>query len=382
MCQQIRHKSEFFCSLCESIYRRLGRVIYVIFIKTIHDFSNYLGDLGWPKYMYSKLENKYTIWKVHNSKMEYAGGYVDRFTSMKIFVRIIQLGSFTAVGVEMGMTQSAVSKKMAALETSLGATLLTRTHRQVLLTEVGTSFYEHCLSILNELDEAEAQAKDYTLNPKGNLRINVPVAFGRLHVSPHLPIFMKTYPDIRVDISALDRKIDLVADGFDLVIRIGELADSNLIARRLGYSPRVIVASPEYLTQHGVPRSLADLKQHSCLVYTGLATVNIWHFRHQGKAVSQQVTGSMQSNASDAITECLLSGLGIAVMPVWLIQSQLTAGSLVTILNDFVPTEFPINAVYPQNHYIPLKVGYFVNFMKDVYSGNPVFKSNTKEHKE
>ncbi|NRB41685.1 MAG: LysR family transcriptional regulator [Pseudomonadales bacterium] len=295
---------------------------------------------------------------------------------MKIFVRIIQLGSFTAVAADMGMTQSAISKKIAALESSLGATLLTRSNRQVLLTEVGTNYYEHCVAILNALDEAEAQTKDYQLTPKGNLKINVPVAFGRLHISPYLPQFMQTYPDIRLELTSLDRKVDVIGEGFDLVIRIGHLADSSLVARKLGQSPRVMVASPAYLASHEKLSNLDELKQHNCLIYSNLATVNIWHFRHQGKEKSVQVKGTMQSNSSDAIRECVLAGLGIAVLPNWLIQADLDAGSLVTIMPDHVATEFPINAVYPQNPYIPLKVRCFVNFMKDVYSHNPVMNTD------
>lgn len=303
---------------------------------------------------------------------------MDRFTSMKIFTRIIQLGSFTAVASEMGMNQSTVSKKVAALEDSLGATLLTRTNRKVILTEVGTNYYEHCLSILSELEEAEAQTKDYTLKPKGNLRINVPVAFGRIHVLPYIPDFMISYPDISLELSCLDRKVDLVSDGFDLVIRIGHLDDSSLIARKLGNSPRVIVSTPYYLNKYGKPENLNDLKQHNCLVYNLLATVNIWHFINKGKEVSLQVSGSMQSNSSDAILECVRSGLGIAVMPNWLIQPLLDNGELVTIMDDYVPTEFPINALYPHNHYIPLKVRCFVNYLKEQFSNMPIFTISNK----
>jgi len=291
---------------------------------------------------------------------------------MKIFVRIIQLGSFTAVAVEMGLTQSSVSKKMSALERSLGATLLTRSNRQILLTEVGTNYYEHCISILSELEEAEAQTKEYTLKPKGKLRINVPVSYGRIHVIPYLSEFMKTHPEIDMELSCLDRKVDLVGDGFDLVIRIGHLDDSSLVARKLGDSPRVIVASQNYLDAYGEPHNLDELKQHNCFVYTHLSTVNIWHFWYQGKEVSLQVNGSMQSNSGDAIRECVMSGLGIAVMPNWLIQPDLDTGSLVSIMDDYVPTELPINAVYPQNNYIPLKVRCFVNFFKELYAKNLV----------
>ncbi len=298
---------------------------------------------------------------------------MDRFTAMKIFVRIIQLGSFTAVAAEMGVSQSAVSKKIAGLETSLGATLLTRSNRQVILTEVGANYYEHCLSILNELEEAEAQTKEYTLNPKGHLRVNVPVSFGRLHVVPHLPKFMGLYKDISLDLNMLDRRIDILGEGFDVVIRIGQLADSNLVARKLGASPRVMVATADYLKRYGTPNKLGDLKQHNCLVYSNLASLNIWHFEHQGKGVSAQVGGSIISNTSDALLECVLAGLGIAVLPIWLIKEELDSGLLVTLMSDYLPTTFPINALYPQNNYIPLKVRCFVNFFKEVYLSDSVF---------
>lgn len=186
---------------------------------------------------------------------------------------------------------------------------------------------------------------------------------------------MKTYPDIRLEVSSLDRKIDLLGDGFDLVIRIGILADSNLVARKIGSCPRVIVTSPEYLKAHGAPAGIEELKDHNCLVYTDLATVNIWHFWYQGKEHSIQVKGTMQSNCSDAILECVLAGIGIAVMPNWLIQPQLDSGNLVPILAEFVPTEFPINAVYPRNNYIPLKVRCFINYMKEAYLQNPVLQA-------
>ena len=300
---------------------------------------------------------------------------MDRFTSMNIFVRIIQLGSFTAVATEMGMTQSAVSKKMAALETSLGATLLTRSSRQILLTEVGTNYYEHCLSILAEMEEAETQAKEYTQYPKGNLRINIPVTFGQVHVIPYLPEFSKRYPDISIHLDLLDRRIDIIAEGFDLVFRIGHLADSSLVARTLGASPRTIVASPEYLKVHKQPHKLSDLKQLNCIVYTSLSTVNIWHFRHKGKEVTLQVGGTIQSNSSAVIRQYVLSGLGVAVLPRWLIQPDLDKGSLVTILSDYIPTEFPINAVYPKSSYTPLKIRSFVDYFREIYSQKRIFDS-------
>lgn len=301
---------------------------------------------------------------------------MDRFTSMRIFVRIVQLGSFTAVAEDMGLTQSAVSKKMAALETGLAAKLLSRNSRQTLLTEIGSNYYEHCISILGELDEAEAQARELTLKPKGNLRVNVPLSFGQLHVVPHLPAFMKTYPDINIDLNLLDRRIDLIAEGVDVAFRIGHLSDSSLIAQKLGSTSRVIVASPGYVKAHGLPHKLEDLKHHNCLVYTQLATVNSWHFWHMNKEVSIRVNGTVKANTGYALHECALADMGIAVLPTWLVQPDIDSGRLQLVLTEFVPTKFPINALYPQRSYVPLKVRCFIDFYKALFADNPVISGN------
>ena len=301
---------------------------------------------------------------------------MDRFSAMKIFVRIVQLGSFTAAADELGATQSSISKKIAALEHSLGSSLMVRTNRQILLTEVGANFYESCLSILGELEEAEAQAKDYTLKPQGNLRVNVPVSFGLRHVTPHLPAFLKRYPDIKLEFSTLDRQIDLVSEGVDAIIRVGTPTDSSLVARKLADSPRLILASPSYLKQHTAPKNLEDLKRHNCLVYSYLTTGSVWHFEHQGKDKTIQVRATtLQSGSVDAILECALAGIGIAVLPRWLVHKELERGTLVTIMQDYVPSSFSINAMYPQNHYIPLKVRCFVNFFKELYAQDTIFQS-------
>lgn len=300
---------------------------------------------------------------------------MDKFTGMKIFVRIIQLGSFTAVAAELGISQSSVSKKISALENSLGAALLIRSNRLVRLTEIGTNYYEYCQSILNLLEEAESQTKDYVSKPKGNLKINLPVTFGRIHVIPHIAGFIKEYPDINIELSFLDRRIDLKGDGFDLAIRIGTLPDSSLIARPLGYSPRIVVASPFYIEKYGKPHSLDDLKQHNCLIYTNLSSINIWHFTSNNQKFSVQIKGTLQSNCSDAILECTRSGVGIAVLPYWFIQHHLDDETLVPLLEDMIPVEFPINAIYPNKNYIPNKIKCFIDYMKHQYDRTPVIKT-------
>ncbi len=295
---------------------------------------------------------------------------MDRFLSMKIFVRIVQLGSFTAVAADMEMTQSSVSKKMAALETGLGSKLIVRNCRKVQLTEVGSNYFNHCLSILNDLDKAEAQVKEYSLKPMGNLRMSLPDTFGRLYIAPYLPDFKKKYPNIHLDVSLVGHRVDLVGEGVDVAIRIGKLADSNLVARKIGSCPRVIVASPTYLKANGTPETADDLGQHQCLLFNKQGSFNQWHFIHKGKEVSVAINGSMKSSSGDVIRECVLGDLGIAVLPKWLVHEELQQGSLVAIMQDYQPQDFPIHAVYPHNHFLPLKVRCFINYYKEVFAQN------------
>ena len=210
---------------------------------------------------------------------------MEQITAMKLFTRVVQTGSFSAVARESGISQSSVSKNLAALEAKLGARLLARTSRKLNLTEVGCDYYERCLPILMEIDEAEATVRSMTINPAGVLRVNVPVSFGQRHVIPRMPEFMRAYPNVKIDIMLLDRQVDLVAEGVDVAIRIDILDDSSLIARRLGDSPRLLVASKTYLQKHGRPNHPDELKNFDCLVYSLLSTGNIWHFLHQGKEI-------------------------------------------------------------------------------------------------
>ncbi|MEH6449417.1 MAG: LysR family transcriptional regulator [Oleispira sp.] len=293
---------------------------------------------------------------------------MDRFSAMQIFVRIVQLGSFTAVANEMAMTQSAVSKKIAALEDTLAAKLLNRSSRKVVLTEVGSNYFEHCLSILAEVEEAESQASEYTLKPKGLLKVNVPLSFGQLHVMPHLPKFMRMYPDIQLDLTLLDRRTDIITEGVDVAIRIGELNDSSLVAKKLGITRRALVASPEYLKQRGMPTSLEELKQHNCLVNSHHASIDTWYFHYQKKEVTVQVNGSMRANTGYALKDWAIADMGITILPTWLIADELENGCLVEVLSDYVPTVFPINALYPQKHYMPLKVRCFEKFFREIFA--------------
>ncbi|WDE05943.1 LysR family transcriptional regulator [Thalassomonas viridans] len=299
---------------------------------------------------------------------------MDRFLSMKIFVRIVQLGSFTAVAADMEMTQSSVSKRMAALEAGLGCKLIVRNSRKILLTEAGSQYYNHCLSILKEMDTAEAQVREYSLRPTGYLRVSLPDTFGRVLIVPFLPDFKKKYPDIQLDVSLMGHKVDMITEGIDIAVRIGNLEDSNLIARKIAACQRVIVASPGYLKLHGMPKSVEDLQHHQCLSFTKRKGFNLWHFMHQGKEVAATVNGVMKSSSGDVILECALGDLGIAVLPKWLVYKELEQGSLVTIMEEYQPLEYPVHALYPQNHFVPLKVRCFIEYYQQIFSQKSVLE--------
>ena len=270
---------------------------------------------------------------------------MEQLTAMRMFTRVVESGSFSAVARESGISQSSVSKHLAALEAKLGTRLLTRTSRKLNLTEVGSDYYERCLQILTEVEEADSSARSMASNPKGALRVSVPVSFGQRHIIPHMPEFLQAYPNIKLDIMLMDRQADLVAEGIDVAIRIGTLEDSSLIARRLGDSPRLVVASKAYLDSWGRPNHPDELKNHNCLVYSLLSTVNIWHYEHKGKEFTVQVNGTFQANNSDAVRHMALAGYGIMVMPKWMTDTCIQDGRLEAILTDYKFQEVPIQAV-------------------------------------
>ena len=299
---------------------------------------------------------------------------MEQLTAMRMFTRVVQTGSFSAVAREMGVSQSSVSKNLASLEAKLGTRLLTRTSRKLSLTEVGSDYFERCLPILLEVDEAEASVRSMTGNPKGVLRVNVPVSFGQRHVIPHMPDFLRDYPNLKLDIFLMDRQVDLVAEGIDVAVRIGKLDDSSLVARRLGVSPRLLVAAKSYLDKHGRPNHPDELKNLDCLVYSLLSTGNIWHFQHQSKKFSVQVKGAFQANNSDAVLQMTLAGCGIMALPKWMSDPYIQNGELEAILTEYTPQGFPIQAVYPHSRYVPSKVRSFVSFLQQAFASDALLQ--------
>jgi len=293
---------------------------------------------------------------------------MDQLVAMRTFVRVVQTGNFSAAAREQNSSQANVSKRVSGLESLLGVKLLTRTSREISLTEVGSEYYEKCLAILAELDEADAAVRSETASPKGTLKVAAPIAIARLILAPLMKSFIAKYPEIKVDIAASDAHVDLIAQGIDIAIRAKKLEDSSLIARHLLDNPMLLVAAPEYLKNYGTPSTPEELQHHNCIVYSLLSSINVWHFTKDGKEISVPVKGSFQSNNGDTNLEVALSGLGITQLPIWMVDSYLRSGQLVQILTDYKGMSIPLNAIYPQNRYVPLKVRCFIDFLKEAFT--------------
>ncbi len=289
---------------------------------------------------------------------------MDVMHSMAVFRRVVEAKNFSAVARETNMSQSTVSKHIAALEERLGTKLLNRSTRSLKLTEAGKEYYHHCIRILNDFQEAEASVGKGKIKPTGTLRISTSATFGRTYLLPHLKEFFETYPDINIDLLFDDDYVDLVKEGIDLAIRIGPLADSTLIARKIGSSPRVVVASPEYLVKHGRPRKPAHLIKHSCLFYTLQKSPDLWYFNStQEGDESIRVSGRLKASSPDAICDAALKGLGISIVCEWHARQYIKTGALKVILPDYHPTTYDIHAVYPERRFVPQKVKRMIEFL-------------------
>jgi len=296
---------------------------------------------------------------------------MDRLDCIQSFVRVVETGSFSAVARERDTTQPTISKQIAALEEYLDVQLLTRSTRKLQLTQAGEQFFQHCQEVLDAVAAAEASVGQRQ-KPVGTLRVSCPMAFGQYQVMPCVSGFLKRYPDIRLDLTLSDRFVDLVEDGTDLAIRIGQVNDPALITHRLGMTRRVTVAATSYFCDRPEPQTPEALVEHNCIVYTRLATGNEWHFQQPTGGTTQvMVNGNLQTDNSAAIREAVLSGVGIAVCPVWLFGELLTSNALNVILKDYQPTPLPIYAVYRRGRFVSAKVRCLIDYLTDQFKLNP-----------
>ena len=292
---------------------------------------------------------------------------------MEVFARVAALGSLSGAARALGMSQTMATKHMAALEGRLGVRLLHRSTRRISLTEPGRRYLENVERILAEVAEADALAAAERLEVTGALRVNAPASFGVREIAPILPEFTKAHPALRIELGLSDRMIDLVEEGWDVAVRIGRVADQNLIARRLASCRLLVVGAPSYLEARGLPRTLADLSTHDCLGYTlsSAAGPREWLFGAE-RSVRVPVSGSLQSNDGDALVAAAVAGQGLAYQPSFIVAEDLRAGRLRALTLEVPAAELPgIFAVFPGDRRPPAKVRAFVDFLAARYSPPP-----------
>ncbi len=292
---------------------------------------------------------------------------MDRLKQIETFVAAANKGSLTAAAQSEGIAPAVVSRRLDALENRLGVKLLVRTTRRIALTFEGTAYLEDCQRILRELGDAETAVSLGGVKARGHLRVSAPAGFGRRHVAPLVKRYMQTNPEVSISLDLSDRLVDLVNEGVDCAIRIGDLEDSSLVSVRLGEMRRVVVANPDYLRRHGTPTHLADLARHNCL---SLVQQRGWTFREaqSNKNTVIKVTGTLESNDGAVLRDWALAGHGLAWRSMWEVGADLKSGRLVSLLDDFAAPAVGIFAIFPQRRALPLRVRLLIDTIKDAYA--------------
>ena len=289
---------------------------------------------------------------------------MDVLNAMKIFKRVVELGSFTAVAHEQNISQPTVSKSITALETHLGIILINRSTRQLHVTELGREYYLRCSGILEDLAETETFLGSKKAQLGGILRLSVPVTFGRKTIAPLVWKFVKENKGLEVDISFDDSHVDLVREGVDLAIRSGPPVDSALISQKICNIARLAVASPAYLEQFGFPEKPEDLSHHECIIYSGQSPQHEWFFTTAEGNYKAAIGGRVKVNNPEASVDAALNDLGISISPKWLVRNNLENGSLIQVLSRYPPTPYEVQALYPHRKYVPAKVRNFIAYLK------------------
>jgi DNA-binding transcriptional LysR family regulator len=297
---------------------------------------------------------------------------MDRITSMAVFKRAVDDGSFAAAARHFGISPEMAGAHVRSLETRLGARLLNRTTRRLHLTEVGTGYYARCASILADIDEAEAEASSLQVAPRGLLRIAAPVTFGVRHIAPAVSDYVARHPEVSVDVVVSDRLVNLIEEGFDLAIRVGELQESSLIARRLTSTRLVVCAAPAYLRRAGRPQTPSDLRQHACLIYTETLTPTTWRFeRADGHVDTVHVSGTISSSSAEFIHQLVLAGHGVVLAPSFSVGMDIMEERLTALLTDWRSRALPIHVLYPHRPLLSAKVRTFVDFIAERFGPAP-----------
>lgn len=289
---------------------------------------------------------------------------MDRWAAMQSFVRVVETGSFVAAANRLELSTSSLSRQINELEQHLGARLLNRTTRRLSLTESGQAFYERAVTLLADLNEAEALVGQSAVAPRGTLRLTCSYNMAEKRVAPAIAGFVEQYPEVKFDVVVSDRLIDLIDEGFDLAIRVGQVGSDRLVARRLGAMQLIACAAPAYLQRHGHPQVPQDLLAHNVLTYAYASTPRVWRFSdNSGQLHDVRVTGSLHANSGDTLAAAAIAGLGIACEPDFLIGDAVADGRLTRVLPAFDAMRGDIWAVYPSRRHLSLKVRLFVDYI-------------------
>ncbi len=292
----------------------------------------------------------------------------DLLDGVAVFVGVINTGSFTAAARALGHSTSYVSKVITRLEKRLGSRLLNRTTRTISLTDAGRAYFERCNQIVIDAENAERSINQLQENPSGLLRINAPGSFGSKYLLDVLSNFMNRYPEVKLEVEFNDRLIDVVAEGYDVVIRVGEIKDSNLVARKFTSSHSVVVASPDYLKRRGQPKQVEDLAQHDCIAYSLLPAPSQWVFYKNGVRSSVTVDPRAMCNSPEIEVAMVVHGIGITRLPLFTCEKEVASGELQVILEDYDQLNYGVYAVYPHRQYLTAKVRAFVDFVVDAFA--------------
>ena len=297
---------------------------------------------------------------------------MDRLQSMRAFAKVVEKSGFAAAARDMGLSRSAVNKSVIGLEKELRTQLLQRSTRKVTPTETGLAFYDRCIQILADYDEAISAVSELQERPTGNLRLNAPMSFGTRHLAPVVADFMALHPDVHVEVILNDRFIDPIEEGFDITLRMSEpLHLTSLISREICPARRVLCASPNYLDAHGEPDGPRDLKNHRCLQYGYSGTTTQWRLSGPHGEHAYPIRCAMWSNNGDVLKSAAVSHQGVTLLPTFIVGEALQDGNLRTVLPGYAPSHLTLSALYPRNRHLSAKVRLFVDLLEERFSGRP-----------
>ena len=296
---------------------------------------------------------------------------VNLLVAMRVFTSVVESGSFASAADKLDLSRGMATRYVAQLEAELGARLLNRTTRTLSLTEAGSDYFPRATQVLALIEEAGASVAHEASTPRGTLRVNSPVSFGTMHLGRAITEFLRRFPEVEVDLTLNNRVADLVDEGFDLAIRIGERVGDGLVARKLSRARFVVCASPAYLKKHGTPRSPADLTTHNCISYAYAALNHEWSFRRGGEELAVRIAGNFRSNSAEVLMNAAIDGLAVIRQPTYLVHEAMRRKQLVRILPGWEVDELSIFAVYPHRKFLPPKVRSFIDFLAERWGPEP-----------